>query len=166
MKILDTLKELEESVVFKDWKKENKKDYLVNFFKFVQANEDSPWQIGYYNEKTDMITTFNVDDEITINPPSEVFKKEGIVEAILLSDVKIDQDKVLEIAKNFKEENYKYESSVKIVLLLQRKDGIQVYNLTFITESLKTLNMRISSLDGSILSHKLTSLMDFRQKED
>jgi len=75
MKILDVLEQLEESQLFKDWKKDNDTDYLANMFKFIQ-NEDTPWQVGYYNKETDLITTFNVSDEITKNDASEVFKKE------------------------------------------------------------------------------------------
>jgi len=38
-----------------------------------------------------------------------------------------------------------------------------MYNITFITQTMKTLNMHVSTLDGSILESKVTSLMDFKK---
>ncbi|PLW79415.1 hypothetical protein C0585_07980 [Candidatus Woesearchaeota archaeon] len=162
MKILDVLEQLEESQLFKDWKKENNQDYLANIFKFIQ-NEETPWQIGYYNKETDLITTFNVGDDITKNDASEVFKKEDSIDMLKTDDVKIDYDQALLAATNFQKENYPSDMPMKIIVLLQNK-GTTMYNITFITQTMKTLNMHVSTLDGSILESKVTSLMDFKKE--
>lgn len=163
MEILNLLQNLEESTIFQEWRESNPDDYLVNLFKFVQDGSDSFWQIGYYNKKTDMITTFNIEETITINPPSEVFKKEGAIDRLKVELVNIDSDEALRIAKEFQESNHPYDPLMKTIVLIQNKDDNQVYNITFITQTLKTLNIKVSCVDGKIIDSKMTSLMDFKR---
>jgi hypothetical protein len=154
-----------ESKVFKDWKAENKDDYLVNFFKFFESNGEAPWQIGYYNSTTELMTTFVMEEEeIIINPASEVFKKDDTIDELDLSIVKVDFKDALNTAKKFQEEGHSGEKPVKIVILLQNKNENTYYNITYITSTLKTLNMKISATEEiKIIDTKLTNLMDFRQ---
>lgn len=179
MKIIDVLEQLEESKIFKDWKQNNPDDYLVNFFKFMQtvpqgignstilntqSSNETPWQIGFYNKKTDMITTFDISDEIRINEPSEVFKKDNIVQELKIEDIKIDYEQALNSAARYQEEVHRNEKPMKIIMIIQNNAGV-MYNITFITQTLKTLNIKISPIDGSVMETKLTNLMDFKRDE-
>lgn len=153
-----------ESKFFKDWKTENKDDYLVNFFKFYESGVDTPWQIGFFNKETDLMTTFVMEDEIIMNPPSEVFKKDDTIDELNLEEVKVDFQDALNTAKKFQEEGHPGEKPMKIVILLQNKQGSTHYNITYITQTLKTLNIKISAIeDIKILDSKVTNLMDFKQ---
>ena len=65
---------------FQNWQKNN--SYLTHFY--CQLNNSfkqlTPWEIGFYNKKTDKITVFNVAQTIEIKPEDTAFKKQGIVE--------------------------------------------------------------------------------------
>ena len=164
MEINELHDRLVQSKIFKDWKKDNDNDYLVNFFKFFESGTKAPWQLGYYNQKTDLMTTFVMDDDININPASKVFKKEDTIEELNLLEVKEDYENALKFASDYQKKNYRTENPVKIIILLQRKKGNEHYNITYITQNLKTLNMKISAKEkDKIIEAKITNLMDFKQ---
>ena len=72
--MFSSIKTLESSKEFKDFKSKNKESFLTHvFYMLDEANKDCV-QIGYYNPKRDRITTFIVEGEsITRNPEAEVF---------------------------------------------------------------------------------------------
>jgi hypothetical protein len=38
-----------------------------------------------------------------------------------------------------------------------------VYNITFVTQDFKTVNIRLSSEDGKVLMHKVQSILDIKK---
>ncbi|MBR9690453.1 hypothetical protein GOV08_02100, partial [Candidatus Woesearchaeota archaeon] len=149
---------------FLEWEKTNSDAYLANAFLMMDAVEHSPWQIGYYDKKDDRMTTFNIGKKITQNPEAEVFKKKKVVEKLLLSKVKIGYTDALGIAKKHQEGKFSGNTPLKKIILLQHLDKGHLYNITFITPAFKTLNIKVSSEDGHVISDKLTSIFDFQKK--
>lgn len=165
MKIKKLIKDLESSEEFKQWKKENYSSSLVHIFKmFDEANKDE-WQVGYYN-KNDTITTFIVGKySISITPESEIFKApETKIMKLSIEDAKIDIDEALEIAEKFQEKEYAREIPIKKIIILQKLDIGQVYNVTFVTRAFNTLNIKVDSKTSEIKKHDLLSLMDLKAK--
>lgn len=161
IKSIDTL---EHSIIFKDWKRQNKAAYLVNCFTMIENNESPQWHIGYYDEKKDRIVSFIVGDEITKTPESEVFKEKSKVLPFIKPNIKIDYLKAFENALTLQKEKYPGNSPLKKIILLQNFDGHYIYNITFITQTFKTLNIKVSSQDGRIISDKIHSIFDFNDK--
>lgn len=160
----NSLKELENSKEFKDWKKENPDTFLSYGFFMLNEKEESSWKIGYYNKKKDRITSFVVANKIEIEPESEVFKEESTkVEKIDLKKLKVEIDKSLEIAKRMQEEKYQKEKPNKVIIILQSLKIGLIWNITYITYNMNTLNFKINAEKGNILEYKLTSLFDFRK---
>ncbi len=160
----DTIEKLEKSQEFKNWKKSNKKSYLANVFAMTGKEDISEWHIGYYKEDSERIVTFVVGDKITQTPESEVFRESGKVSPLEISKVKIDINDALDSAVKFQNQKYPGNSPLKRIILLQNSGEHHVYNITFVTQTFKTLNIKVSSSDGRIVSDKIHSIFDFNDK--
>ena len=161
MKPEEIYEKLGKSSEFKVWKKENKNCFLSYMFKIIPGDED--WQIGFYDKGKDNITTFKfVDDKVEITPGQEVFKKEETdVKGLELKDVKVELEEALKIANKVRSEKYKVDSS-KIIVLLQRLEVGQIWNITYITNTLSTLNIKLSCDFGKVLSEDLIPLTNYK----
>jgi Zn-dependent metalloprotease len=158
--------DLEKNSEFKEWRKTSKKYYLAHIFAMLdEINKDS-YQVGYSSPDCTKITTFIVSkDDIQIAPDNEVFKKPGTTIAKLdVSKIKIDSDEAMAKAEEHRKKSYKQDSPIKIFFIIQNLDLGQVYNVTFVTNTFKTINIKISATDGKILHSEATSLMDMRVK--
>lgn len=160
--VKDYLKILEDDPFFQEWNKENPDSYLCHCFKMVDEANEKEWQIGFYN-KDDTITTFVVrEDSVQKMDPSEIFKKpESKVKELNADDIGIDEAKAIEAAKAHAKKNFSKEVLAKTILILQNLDIGVVYNITFVTVAMNTLNIKVDAKSGKILDDKLTSLMDF-----
>lgn len=167
-RLLKALKLLDSDKEFQDWKKENKEAYFSYAFNMVRnENQLEDWQLGYYDKKKDKITTFIIKkDDIEIKPEEDVFKKEETeVRAINLDYAKLNIDDVLKKAKEFQKSRYTNELPMRVILILQNLPGLgNIWNITYVTHTFKTLNMKVSSSSGKVLEHNLTSLVDFGSK--
>ena len=159
MKIKELIKTLEESKEFKDWKKDNKDSYFVHIFVMDSQSK----QIGYYNPKNNKITSFIIEKPIKIMPEEDPFKKEKTkIKQLDIEKVKLDYDKALETAKSFQKEKFSEHKPIKTIAILQNLLNKNLWNITFVTQSLNTLNIKIDAATKKIIEHKLTSLMQFK----
>lgn len=151
------MKKLGKSKTFQEWQENNKKCYLSHVFIMLGDKEDL--QVGYYNKEKDKITSFIIDEKIEVSQESDVFKKDRkIVEKLDINKVKIDFEDALQIANKFQRENYSKEIPIKKIIVLQNLEIGQVWNITYISNSFNTLNIKIDSETGKIKSHELVSL--------
>ena len=75
---------------------------------------------------------------------------------------KITMAPLEKIADKLKREKYKNETLTKKIIILQNlKEFGHIWNLTFLTSSFKTLNIKIDANSGKILKKKLASLITF-----
>ena len=161
MNFIKVLSELEDSKEFKEWKKEHSLSYLTYGFMMISPDVKKEWQIGYYNPDLDKITTFAVSDEITRNPDSEIFKDKKKVQELEKDKVNITLDSALEKADKIQKEKYSAHEPLKKIAILQKLNIGQVWNITFITKTFKTLNIKVSSEDGEVLKYDLIDLFKF-----
>jgi hypothetical protein len=161
MEMKNALKKLTESGEFSSWHKENKKSKLAHAFKMDENNE---WQFGYYNPETEKITTFAVDDCISVSDEQEVFKKPGDkVNCINLDDIKISLKGALEKADETKKKHYPKELVNKRIAILQNINQGQLWNITLVTHSFRTINIKVNALDGKLIKHEIVSLFEFKK---
>ena len=160
------MKNLEGSRDFKVWRRKNKSNFFSYAFKIPQEMPGE-WQIGFYEEKKDRITTFVVrDNSISIRPEEEVFKKEETkINKIDIGKVKLAFDSALQKADEFQSNNFPNNRSIKTIAILQNLPALgNIWNITYITETFNTLNMKIDASDGKIAEHNFASILSFRQK--
>ena len=167
MDLKSALKSLENNANFKKWHNKNKSTYFSYAFKIPQEMP-SQWQLGFYEKKKDKITTFVVDDgSISIRPAEEVFKKEETkINEIDIKKIKITFDNALEKAGEFQSKNFPKNKTIKTIAILQNIPELgSIWNITYITESFNTLNMKIDASTGNLIEHNFASILSFRQKE-
>jgi hypothetical protein len=161
MEVTNAIEKLEKSKEFASWRKDHSKAYLVHVFKMLDPANEKVWQIGYYNPTTNLISVFIVDAKIMKNEDAEVFKEQKkLVAPLQISTVSIDQAEALAKAKEILSENYKGSTLFKSFMILQNIDDIgQVWNITFLTQQFKTINVKVDSKTGECKSHKIVSLL-------
>lgn len=167
MDLKPALKKLEESGDFRKWRQQNKNTYFSYAFKIPQEMGSNDWQLGFYNRKKDKITTFVVeDDNVSIRPEEEIFKKEETkVNEVRLDRVKLAFDDIIIKANKFQEKNFPKDRSIKTIAILQNlSDFGDIWNITYITEAFNMLNMKIDASTGKILRHNLSSVFSFRKE--
>src|SRR3989338_692640 len=133
----------------------------------IENNESSLWQLGFYNRATDKITTFVIGkNEIAVQKEEEVFKKPDMeVKPVGIEKAKLKFDEIIKKAEKFKKEEYPKEAISKTIAILQNLQGFgTVWNITFVTDSFKTINLKINAENSEVISHNLESIMDFVKK--
>ncbi len=162
----EALKKLESSDLFKEWRKENKDDYLVHGFATLASYSDEPfnWQIGYYNKKTDKITPFDVGEEVSVGEPADAFKKTESIAELELDNVKLSLADAMKIVKEKQETDYKQEIPMKIFAVLQDYSTFKnIWNVTLVTARFNTLNIKVDPDSGEIKEDKVTTFMEFKK---
>lgn len=160
------IEQIEQSNSFEEWKKEHKNFFIAHAFTMVEESMQQDWQIGYFDKDNGRITSFVFDREKNIKalPESEIFKEENKkVHPLDLEKVKIDFEQALKTAEELQKTKYPTEKPAKKIVILQNLESGQVWNITYITHSLKTLNIKVDTEKGTILGDKLVSIIQFNK---
>ena len=179
---IELIEKLNNSKLFQDWHKEHADSFLSHFFCPLDAEfkSKSNWEIGYYN-KNGKITVFvcnnnnnNIDEDsnditkekkennynFIIKPEDDVFKKETEkVEELQIEKIIITADEAVETFKIKKTELYSNEQIGEGFLVLQSLNEKPLWNFTFITKSIKFLNIKINAVTGEVESHQIVELV-------
>jgi hypothetical protein len=159
------LEKLENSDIYKRWKKENKHCYLCSGFSMMQK-EQKPWKIGYYNDKTHKIFTFVIENEIREEQEDEIFQKENVkINPLDVKKINFDIFEATVIANNIQKEKYKGNDPIQIIGIVQNLGEQQIWNMILITQAFNTINVKIDAESGDVIEHKINSMMDFRKKD-
>ena len=163
MDLHTAFKKLKQSKQFKDV---NKDIYFSYALIMIEDSKEAPWHLGFYHKSTDKMITFTVEDEIKMEQEEEIFKKPGMeVKPLDIKKAKIPYDEILKISQEFQKEKYPNELSRKTIAIFQNLEQYRnIWNITYVTISFKTLNMKINAENGEIIDHNLQSLMDFVEK--
>lgn len=160
---LELEKELSRDELFKSWKKSHPNSFLSHLFcqittEFIPV---SSWEIGFY--ESDKITIFMPlqNGEFAIKPADDVFKQpNAAVDRLDIKTVKIDFSKVKEIFAKNQPECFPKEVFGNGFIILQALEGKTVWNVTFITKSLKFANMKLNAEEGDLASHTLINFVE------
>ena len=152
------LKELYDSKEYRQWAEENKKAYLTHGFIMISDDVREEWQIGFYNPEHKKITTFTVNDKIYENPEADVFSDKKTVLKLDSKKVKVNTEKALETAEKVHKKKYSAYTTMKKIVIVQNLEIGHVWNITYITGSFKTLNFKIDSSTGKVLSDSLIDI--------
>jgi hypothetical protein len=158
MEIKEAVEKLEKSKEFKSWKKENNLYYLSHAFIMIDPQVKEEWQIGYCNPKNNNITSFSVSEKITQNPESEALNDDTKILKLDMEKVNTTLQHAMETAEKTQKEKYSAHSPFKKIVLLQNLDLGQVWNVTYVTNTFKTLNIKIDSETGKVLKDELMDL--------
>ncbi len=167
MELKRALKILKGSKEFKEWNSNNKGSFFSYAFKMDEADNEGQWQLGFYRMERDKVAPFIVGkNNVELHEEEEIFKKpEAKVEPIDIKKVKLTFKEILKKAEEFQKKHYSAELVDKTISILQNiEEYSTIWNITCVTRSFKTLNMKISPENGKITSHNISSLMDLIKK--
>lgn len=160
MSFQDSLKKLKVSKEFKKFKAKNKNAFLFSAFFVLNSNlELETQQLDYFLAKNKVATFIIEDNKINykideINPQNEI--------TALNENIKIDIEKLKEIVKKEIEKKALSEFEInKVIIILQKINGRQLWNLTCLMSSLKMLRLYIDCFNGKIIESKEASVFDF-----
>lgn len=162
MNLKDTLEKLRDTAVFKHWRTAHPDDFMSYALKILMEQNDDEWQIGFYNKASEHVTTFIINSSETgIREDEEVFKKPGTqIKEIDLHDAPLTHSEIMDIVAKHKTKEYPKEQPIKIITILQHYEDLGlVWNITYITASFNTLNLKVDAKTGKILSEKLESIL-------
>lgn len=160
MDVHSVIKELEARKEFTEWKEKHPDEFLAHAFVMMDEPNKGIWQIGYYDKSSNKMSTFVVNGkQIEIILDQDVLKSDAELKPLQLDEVKLSIEEALEIAQKTRVEQYAHELPAKLFFIIQHSDGASVFNITFFTSSFKTINVKVSTIDGKVLSHSLQSLV-------
>ncbi len=160
MSFQEIITRVESSQEWKTWHAAHAGGFLAHGFMLLDAPNKDLWQIGYFCPTTDRMTTFMVEPQnITVGPEAEVMKDESGVLPLNLNEVQIDELTAMNHANKARAVTFPGEHVLKVFFILQTLRLGTVYNITFVTQSLRTLNFKIASTTGTVLAQSGESLV-------
>ena len=162
MEFESIIKKIESMNEFKEWKDKHKHYYLAHAFVMLDEPNKGIWQVGYYDNKTNKVATVILEgDKISFVPDQEILQASQQITELKPEDVKLTVDNALEAAKACIKENYPKELLLKSFFIIQHLPEGTVFNVTFLTRSFGTINIKISTIDGKIFKHSMGRLANF-----
>ena len=162
MDLHSTLAKLTRHPAFKEWHTENPEAFLAHAFVMLDDENKDTWQIGFYTISTQKMVTFVVSPSgIQHTPEQEVLKTEGEIQKFEPQQVTVSVEDALKIAEECKEKNYSAEKPFKQFFIIQTIEGKAAFNITFLSQSFKTVNIKIDAGSGNIIKHSVQSLAEF-----
>ncbi len=157
----DILTSLQESQLYKDWHAHHSESFLSHFFCSVTADYKAKtnWEIGFYDhEKMTVFTVLN--DGFEIKPEDDIFKKpDSNVERLNMNSASVKLDAAVDTFQEKLPELFPQEMLGDGFIILQTIEGKTVWNFSFITKSVKFINMKIDVSTGDVSSHDTVELV-------
>jgi len=152
----EIIEELGKSPEFKSWREEHKNFHLAHFFKDCSKEEI---EVGYTNN--DILAIFTLSSRgIRFSEEDEILKEDNLkINMLDIAKVKLDFEQAIEIARKINKEKYNNIQSIKEIVILQNIEAGQVYNITFITNSFETINIKIDAETGKVLKEEKVSFL-------
>lgn len=162
----ELMKDLAKSSLYQDWQEGHPKSYLSHFFCTITADfkAKTNWDIGFFDDNTGKITVFSLlkgsERDFEIKPADEVFKKETEkVEKLILDGIKLSIDDAVNKCRENTPKYFPNEQLGDGFLVIQSLANKLLWNFSFITKSVKFVNLKIDAEDGNVISHDVIELV-------
>ena len=162
MTFKELIKKVESSEQFKEFKKKNPKAILYSAFflmrdaagNLVVESQQADYWLGKNN-----VATFILDECEKVQHKLDKLGSADKKFTVLNKTIKVDLDDLKKIIKKEVEKFLGDETLSKAIIVLQKIEGKQVWNITCIM-GFRMLRMHIG-MDGKVLKAETGSLMDF-----
>jgi hypothetical protein len=169
MKVIDVVAKLRASPKFKSWQAKNKDAKLVHIFLLLEPDRPIMYDIGFYDYKKELMTSFVVDEEahsIEQSETKDIFKQEEDgIKPLDEARIKVCFTDACKACRELQQTKYKQHNPMKEVVILQHLPIGQVWNITYITTTMQTLNMKIDAETGKVVEEKLHQIFGFDKPE-
>lgn len=166
MDVQDVINIVESSSEYKEFIKNNPKNYLAHLFTMMDAAHKDDWQLGYYNKETDKVTVFEYNEgKIIMLPAQEAFKEKNYIAQLKIGEVKISHEEAMKIIDEVLKKNYSAELLIKAIVLLQNLPEYgQIWNITIVTATFNVINVKINATTGEIIKHSKETLIGWKKE--
>ena len=156
--MIPSYNELLRSNEFKSWINKHKDSYLSSCVSIYNPGEKEIWNFDFYMPKVNKITTFTVDEEISLNEEQKIFEQSHKkLKQVDLNKIKFDLDGVNKIVnKKF----IKIKVLKKIIILQFLKELI--WNVSLLSNDFKLNNIKVNAINGKVLEESSTSMLQFK----
>ena len=161
MDLHEALANLTRHAIFKEWHAKNENYFLAHAFVMLDEANKNEWQIGFYNPEKEKMVTFIIGETIQHTEEQEVLRSEGSIQPLMPEKAKLPVEQAIETANKCLKENYSGEKPMKQFFIIQNAEGHTMFNITFFTQSLKTINIKIDAEHGKIIKHSMQNLAEF-----
>ncbi len=157
------IEQIEQSGSFREWIKKNAGAYVCSAVKILGEGATGNWEIHFYNPADDTITTFLVDQTVILKDKNALMLKEPWkkVAALDISGISLNEERTIRRAEMTNHEKYPKEVPTKKIFFLQQTDK-PLWNITFIMQSLRMLNMKIDAASGEVQEDSLRGIIERR----
>lgn len=141
------------------------KERIANCYLASCFSMNEGWQLDFYNPETHKMLTFSKEaDRISVQDEEDIFQRyESKIEELKIDSIKTDLDIALKKVDGLMQSKYANEKKDKAIIILQTIRGVPVWNITYLTTSLKILNAKINALTGTILTEKMENIISFKR---
>lgn len=163
MELKDILATLEKSGAFKEWRATHAKAFLTHAFVMLDEPNQNTWQIGYFDDAANTMSTFVVaDKKVDVIPDQEVLKAQQQILELKPAEATLPVAEALAAAEKARLEHYRQEMPAKTFFIIQHlPEHGTVFNITFFTAAFKTINIKLSAKDGKVVQHTIQALAAF-----
>jgi len=167
MNVLYILEQLYDDPGFKAWKKSHSSAILAHIFFMAQGTTYSEYHVGYYDESTKRMTSFIINGtSIEVKEEDNLLKlPDTKILSLDETKFKLMVEEALEKAGAYQKEHHPKEIPLKLFVVAQNIATYgQIYNLTFVTQGMKTLNIKMDTNTGEIKFCELIPLFEMQGK--
>lgn len=158
--VKDIINELEKRKEFIDWRKLHKASFLAHVFVLLDEQNKDIFQLGFYNPENKKMSTFIMSKtNVEFIADQDIVESGNEIKELSVSKCNISIDDALAAGRKVKDEFYKNEFVLKHFFIIQEFEGVPIYNITYFTQSLKAVNIKISAVDNRVLKHSGEVLM-------
>ena len=154
--------EITNSKEYKQWQENHTKASLSHFFCSISSDfkAKSEWEVGFFDQETGKITVFTkIEDVIVQKPADDVFKQPTAgVDELNLNEVTLSVSEAIEACKKNRDELFKEQFGDGFAIV-QTFKKTPVWNFSFITKTLKFVNIKIHAKTGSLVDSQDISLI-------
>ncbi|MBI4449419.1 hypothetical protein HY641_05335 [Candidatus Woesearchaeota archaeon] len=161
------VKKVESCAAYATHKKTHPHIFLAHIFYLDDpANKDS-CQAGYYDSAHQRMTTFVVSgDTIETIPDQEVLQDpETPIQPLDITHVAHDEHAILTAAQEVITLHHPKAFPIKRFFIIQNSNLGEIYNVSYLTQTFSSVNIKLAIRDLSVLKHSESQLMNFDKGE-
>ncbi|MBT4539625.1 hypothetical protein HOC32_05025 [Candidatus Woesearchaeota archaeon] len=159
---VELFEKITQSDIYKQWQQHHQ-GKLSHLFCSITADFQAKgnWEVGFFDQETGKITVFtDVDGHFVEKPADDVFKQPtSKVETLDIETVKFSVKDAVNGCKDKLKEFFSSEQIGDGFAIIQTYQNTPVWNFSFITKTLKFINVKLNATTGELVDHQEISLV-------
>jgi len=165
MDVRELFTKLKEMPEFKEWHAQHVDAKPVHVFLLIEPGADVKYDVGFFDFAKELMSSFLVDDSLKhaeVTETKEIFTKDNQkIKPLEEERIKVSFKEASDTSRKLQKEKYKQHEPIKEVVILQNLQEGQVWNITYITKTFQTLNIKIDAETGTVIEDTLHQIFSF-----